>query len=125
MLLRVLLVALGGAVGSALRYVIGLGLTALAGEAWLPIPTLTVNVVGCFALGLLMAAWPEPTLLRLALTTGVIGGFTTYSAFNFETWELARHGEAPLAVGYVVVTLGACLVAGTIGAWLGGGIPSD
>jgi CrcB protein len=119
MLLRVLLVAAGGALGSVLRYLAGLGLTALAGEARLPIATLAVNVTGSLALGFVMGAVPEPSLTRLAVTTGLLGGFTTYSAFNFEALELARHGEVPLALGYVALTVGACVVAGFAGALAG------
>jgi CrcB protein len=124
MLMRILVVALGGAIGSAMRYVLGIGLTAVTREAWLPVSTFAVNVVGSFAIGLLMASWPEPSLLRLAVTTGLLGGFTTYSAFNLETLELARHGQVPLALGYVVATVVTCLVAGWIGVRIGGGLPT-
>jgi fluoride exporter len=118
MLARILLVALGGGAGSALRYVTGLLLVERTSVAWLP--TLAVNVVGSFAIGVVMAAWPEPSLARLALTTGLLGGFTTYSAFGHESWSLIRHGDVVPALGYVALTVVACLVACALGARLGG-----
>jgi CrcB protein len=118
MLLRIALVALGGGVGSVLRYLVGLAL-ASPSPAWLDLGTLTVNVVGCFAIGAAVSAWPEPSLTRLAVTTGLLGGFTTYSAFNLETWELARHGQLAHAAAYVALTLFLGLAAGAGGAWAG------
>ncbi|PTS84532.1 MULTISPECIES: fluoride efflux transporter CrcB [unclassified Caulobacter] len=86
---RLLLVAAGGAVGSVARYVVGVQTLRLFGSAW-PYGTLTVNVAGGFLMGIL-AAWlaqsatanPEPW--RVLLGVGVMGGFTTFSAFTLET----------------------------------------
>jgi CrcB protein len=88
-----------------------------------PYGTLAVNVLGSFAVGLLMqvgVATPvlSPTL-RLALTTGVMGGFTTYSAFNYETVRYFQDGAWRLALGNVTATLLACLLAGFAGVALG------
>ncbi len=112
-------VALGGAVGSALRYAAALALPTPGG--W-PLGTLAVNVVGAFLLGLLLEAvarrGPETRRLqrlRLTLGTGVLGGFTTYSSFALEVDQLLRDGAAALAVGY----LGASLVLGTLAALAG------
>ena len=104
--MRVLYVALGGALGSVLRY-----LAALA----FPHGTLVVNVVGSFAIGV-AAAKLASVELRLFVITGVLGGFTTYSAFNEETLAAWRGGTPGAAVGYAAVTLCACLVAGIGGA---------
>ena len=92
---RLLLVALGGAIGSALRY-----LVAILAVAWLgpgfPWGTLAVNLVGSFAIGLVQQLALEGLVLgedaRLLLTTGVLGGLTTYSAFSYETVRLMEAG---------------------------------
>ncbi len=113
-----LLVALGGGVGSALRYGVNLASIATLG-VWLPFGTLIVNVVGSFVLGVVMEALGGRTLggvdLRLVLGTGVLGGFTTYSSFNLETirlWEQGAHGRA---AGYAIATFVVCLAAGYLG----------
>ncbi|HEX7831582.1 MAG TPA: CrcB family protein [Thermoanaerobaculia bacterium] len=111
-MMRFLLVCLGGAAGSGARYLVALGATSLFGARF-PIGTLIVNVVGSFLIGVAMQALP-PSDLRLFLTTGVIGGFTTYSAFNYETLQL------PTAMGIVnvVATFTGCLIAGLLGMWV-------
>jgi CrcB protein len=114
---RVLLVALGGALGSVLRYLTGVGVARLAGLAF-PWGTLLVNVVGSFAIGL-AAARLAGVELRLFVITGVLGGFTTYSAFNEETLAAWRAGSPGVAVAYVAATVIVCLVAGLGGAALG------
>ncbi len=114
------LVALGGAVGSALRYAAAAALPADA--SWWPWPTFAVNVVGAFALGLLLEAaavrGPETVRLRrvrLFAGTGVLGGFTTYSSLALEVHVLVMHqlwaGAAAYAAG--------SLVLGTVAAVLG------
>jgi CrcB protein len=115
-------ICLGGAAGTGARYLIsGWAIGALG--AGFPYGTFAVNVLGSFCVGLLMqvgVATPlmSPTL-RLALTTGVMGGFTTYSAFNYETIRYAQDGAWRLALGNVAVTLAACLAAGLAGLALG------
>jgi CrcB protein len=76
-------------------------------EAPFPWATLAVNLFGCLAIGLLASlavrqAWPEP--LRLAILVGVLGGFTTFSTFGWETWSLIQAGRADLAAFYVLAT---------------------
>jgi CrcB protein len=119
---RFLWICLGGAAGTGARYLLsGWALAALG--AGFPYGTLAVNVLGSFCVGLLMqvgVATPviSPTL-RLALTTGVMGGFTTYSTFNYETIRYIQDGAWRLALGNVVLTLAACLAAGVAGVALG------
>ena len=110
-MIRILLVAAGGGAGSVLRFLVGLGF-AEAGLARLPAATLTVNAIGCFAIGLVMAAWPV-SIARDTVTIGVLGGFTTYSAFAFETVEFWGHDRRGFALGYALATLllGALAVA--------------
>ena len=112
---RFLLVCLGGAVGSGCRYLTALWAAAAFGTAF-PFGTLIVNVVGSCLLGFLMHIGTSSELLsdtmRLALTTGVMGGFTTYSTFNYETIRQLQDGAWPLALSYVGATVLGCLVAG-------------
>ena len=97
-----LAVAAGGALGSLGRY--GIALLIPHGASDLPVGTLLVNVVGCFLLGALVARWPEAPWLRPFLGTGVLGGFTTFSAFALETDRLLARA-APVAVLYVGLSL--------------------
>lgn len=124
---RFLLVCLGGALGSGARYLVATWALAAFGPDF-PRGTLIVNGVGSFLLAVLMGAAvtteavsPE---LRFFLGAGVLGGFTTYSSFNWETIALAQQGSWGLATVNVAVTLGACLVAGIAGLavvhWLAG-----
>ena len=101
-----LLVAAGGAIGALLRYAVSL----LVGGA---LATLTVNLAGGFAIGLLAAAIPvEQAGLRLLLLTGLLGGFTTFSAFSADTLAMLQRGEIAAAAAYVaasvLLSLAAC-----------------
>lgn len=109
-----LLVALGGALGSVARYA---GSTAVNRWAGMPFPwgTLFVNIVGSFAIGAVMAwvmrAGEAREAARLLLVTGILGGFTTFSSFSFETWRLIEDGRAGAALLNIGLSLGACLLA--------------
>ncbi len=115
---KLLLVCLGGALGSGARYLIGLGSVTRFGTSF-PWGTLAVNLLGSFAIALVIHASdvkPDFSLnWRLFLTTGIMGGFTTYSAFNQETLSYFETGEFAKAFGYAAVTLLACLAAGYAG----------
>jgi fluoride exporter len=115
---RFLLVCLGGAIGTGARYLIGLWAGRRFGVGF-PVGTLIVNLVGCFLLAFIMHAALTlssfPTNLRLALTTGVMGGLTTYSSFNYETSKLLEEGATGTAVANVAVTLLGCFAAGLLG----------
>lgn len=105
------LVGAGGALGSVARYAIGLWLAARLGPS-LPYGTLAVNVTGSFAAGVLIGiadARGLATAARLALLTGFLGGYTTFSAFGVETVRLAEQQGAGIAAANVVanVALGA------------------
>lgn len=119
---RLLLISLGGAVGTALRYLVALGTPRVLGTSF-PYGTLIVNVVGSFLLGTIMhvgltTSVMSPTV-RLVLATGVMGGFTTYSTFNYETLEYLREGALGLAALNLAATLLLCLLAGALGLALG------
>src|SRR5262245_62313903 len=96
---RLLLVCLGGAAGSGARYLLAMWVTAKAGSGF-PFGTLAVNVIGSFAMGFLAqfaAAHEMSETTRLALATGVLGGFTTYSEFNEETLRFVQLDACGLA----------------------------
>lgn len=117
---RFLWICLGGAVGTAARYLISGFALELLGSGF-PWGTLAVNLIGSFLIGGIMHVGLttqilSPTL-RLALTTGVMGGFTTYSAFNYETLSYFHEGARLLALANIAVMLVACLAAGAAGLW--------
>jgi CrcB protein len=118
-LTRLFWVSLGGALGTALRFLVQAAATATLGASF-PYGTLAVNVIGSALLGALMQLGPARDAggetMRLALTTGVLGGFTTYSAFNYEATRYFRDGAWPLATAYVAGTIALCLAAGLAGA---------
>ena len=119
---RLAWVCLGSALGGGARYLLSLGALRIMGPAF-PYGTLAVNVLGSFLIGLVMHIGLETTLLsptaRIFLTTGVLGGLTTYSTFNYETLQYATEGSLHLAVANVAATVLACLVAGVLGVAAG------
>ena len=113
MMKTMIFVALGGAVGASLRYLVGLAVA-------FPMGTLAVNVIGSFAIGLLWAGFAEkeiPYLMPL-LMTGVLGGFTTFSAFSLDTLRLMQDGRIGMAGGYVLASVALSLIACFVGLWL-------
>lgn len=112
-------VALGGAIGAVARYQIGLWLLGAAQALRFPVATLLVNVLGCLAVGAFWAwiqrldQWDEG--LRLGLMVGLLGGFTTFSAFGLETLLMVKRGDWVLALGYLL----ASLVLGGLAVWFG------
>lgn len=114
---RFLWICLGGAIGTGARYLLSGWLLRITGSVF-PYGTLAVNVIGSFLLGFLMEAALAadfPPTLRLALTTGVMGGFTTYSTFNYETLQLFQEDAWLLGFANLGITVIACLVAGVLG----------
>src|SRR6266513_5391343 len=108
-----LLIAVGGAAGSLLRYLIG-GAVQRMSAGGFPIGTMFVNVSGCFLIGILLRQFLNMQLspeLRAFLIVGFCGGFTTFSTFSAETLGLIEGGEYSRAASYVVLTLALCLTA--------------
>jgi len=103
-----LLVAVGGALGSMARYIVSVTAGRMFGLDF-PWGTLTVNVVGSFAMGLfvglLALKFDGSTALRLFFAVGVLGGFTTFSSFSLDTVVLWERGAVLAAAGYVVASL--------------------
>jgi CrcB protein len=112
------LVAVGGAVGSVLRYLLASAIQRVNGSVF-PLGTVVVNIVGCFLIGLLYIwiieregprGWAAPQELRALLMIGVMGGFTTFSSFSLETLLLAMQGNYGNAALNVIVSVVACLL---------------
>jgi CrcB protein len=115
---RFLWVCFGGAIGSGARYAVSGWVATRLGPGF-PWGTLAVNVLGSFLLGAIMQAatstsWMSPTT-QLALTVGVMGGFTTYSTFNYETFGYIQQGAWFLASANVLASVLGCLAAGALG----------
>jgi CrcB protein len=116
-MVRFLWICLGGAVGTGARYLIS-GWAARFGP-FFPYGTLAVNLIGSFSIGAIMHVALTTTILspdlRVILAVGVLGGFTTYSGFNFETLQYLREGAWLIGILNVVIMVGACLAAGIAG----------
>lgn len=110
-----LLVAVGGAIGSSLRY----GASLLIGRWWLgafPLAAFAVNIVGSLAMGLLIGTLARATPaggenIRLFVVVGVLGGFTTFSSFSLDSVTLLERGEIGMAAIYVLASVAVCLLA--------------
>ena len=114
-------VAAGGAIGASLRYVVTLAF-ARGGSTAFPWHTFGVNVIGAFALGLLMAVLPEGEAAeqwRLFIGVGLLGGFTTFSTFSYEAISLAQQGDWLTAAGYVLASVSAALIGAGVGHTIG------
>jgi CrcB protein len=113
-MVRFFLICLGGAIGSGARYLFSTAMTRAFGN--FPFGTMGVNVIGSFFASVVMVLALEKSAispdLRFFLVTGVLGGFTTYSSFNYETLHLAQSGALGLAAVNVAVTLVVCLLSG-------------
>ncbi|MCU4654080.1 fluoride efflux transporter CrcB [Roseibacterium sp. SDUM158016] len=107
MIAPVLQVALGGAIGAVLRYLTGIGVVRMFGHTAFPLGVVTVNVAGSFAMGLFigLAAHRGLTHLSPFVATGILGGFTTFSAFSLEAVTLWERGALGLAALYVVANV--------------------
>jgi fluoride exporter len=115
---RVFLIGLAGALGTLSRYFVGVFAGRTLGADF-PYGTLIVNVLGCFLIAVVSELALSTTLisptLRMTLTTGFMGGFTTYSSFNYETTNLLRERAWATGLLNVGVTLVGCFVAGLLG----------
>lgn len=111
-------ICLAGAAGTGTRYLIGLWAGDRFGAAF-PYGTLIVNIVGCFLIAVVMQTALEvaafPPNLRFALTTGFMGGLTTYSSFAYETTRLVENGARGAAALNFAITTVACFVAIILG----------
>ena len=118
-MLNILLVGLGGFCGSISRYLVSIGIQRIISHSWLPYGTLTVNILGCLLIGVLGGLADMRQIIsvetRLLLMVGFLGGFTTFSSFEFELFALARNSE----FGALLVNFSLQLVLGFGAVWLG------
>ena len=118
---QLLLVASGGALGAVMRYASGALAVRVLGQAF-PFGTIIVNVIGSLLMGVLVAWMVKrggSTELRLFLATGLLGGFTTFSAFSLDFSTLLERGDVGLAFVYVFLSVGLSLIAIFAGLWFG------
>ena len=115
-MITILSVALGGAIGAVLRYAVGLAVV-------FPIGTLAVNVAGSFAIGLVWVIFAARGLQGWLpfVMTGILGGFTTFSAFSLDTLRLVETGRLAAAGGYVMASVLVSLAACAAGLWIARG----
>lgn len=115
---RYVLVMLGAAVGGVARYIVWAAITQRFSGKF-PLGTLAVNLTGCFAIGVLMTVLTERLVAdprwRLLLVTGVLGGYTTYSSFAWETFQSIRDGSPWIGLIYVM----ASVILGYLAVWCG------
>ena len=123
MLESTLWIALGGALGSVSRFWLSLAFDALFASTF-PWATVVTNITGSFVIGL-VAALPIGPLTRQFLMVGVLGGYTTFSAFSLQTLALAQTGELPKAAANVLASVILCLVAVWLGHLLGSSLRGE
>jgi CrcB protein len=116
---NILTVGLGGFAGAVARYLLGGWVLHHTLSAKFPWSTFAVNILGCLAIGVLSGLaerldWFTPSM-RLLLLTGLLGGFTTFSAFGLETVHLLRRGEPMFAASYALTSVLVC----TFAVWIG------
>ncbi len=116
---NILIVGLGGFIGSIARYKLGELILHLTTQGRFPFSTLAVNVLGCLVVGVLAGIAERHEVfgqeVRLFLFTGLLGGFTTFSVFGLEAMHLIRRGDLGIAALYV----GASVILGIAAVWLG------
>ena len=124
MIFTTLQVALGGAIGAALRYLAGVWIFRTVGQQALPLSVVSVNIVGSFVMGVLVIFLAQRgwTHLNPLLMTGILGGFTTFSAFSLETVNLMERAEVGLAGVYVLLSVVGSVGGLMLGLWLARGV---
>ena len=116
-------IALGGAIGAVLRHLAGVGVLRLVGPTAMPMGVLSVNIAGSLLMGLFAAAAAQRGLTHLSpfVMTGILGGFTTFSAFSLETVTLIERGQMGLAALYIALSVAGSVGGLMLGLWLGRG----
>lgn len=111
------LVALGGAIGASLRWLTGVAMLRAFGPADFPLAIITVNVIGSFLMGFFVVAAAHRGLTHLSpfVMTGLLGGFTTFSAFSLETMTMIERGQMGQAGLYILLSVGLSVGALALG----------
>jgi len=118
---QLILVGIGGCIGAIARYGVSFFIRQNFPNQF-PVATLVVNILGCFTIGFLIRFFHEHPLeqtVNLFLVVGILGAFTTFSAFSLETIELFKNGLTSFAVLNVMASVLLCLGAVVTGMWLG------
>ena len=120
MMWTTLIVALGGAIGAALRHLTNLAALRLLGAGY-PFGTLAINVIGSAAMGVFFVILVQKGGIRFSpfIMTGVLGGFTTFSAFSLDAVTIYHRGEIWAALGYVLISVIAAIGALALGIFIG------
>ena len=119
----VIQVALGGAIGAVARYLFGVGVARFVSGASFPFAIISVNILGSFLMGLVVASALERGAGASAfLTVGVLGGFTTFAAFSLEAVTLYERGDVGAAVIYVVGSVVLSILGLALGFWIARGL---
>lgn len=124
MVMTTLLVALGGAIGAALRFLWGVSVLRFTGPSELPVAIMGANILGSFLMGVFVVIAAHRGLAHLSpfVMTGLLGGFTTFSAFSLETMTLIERSEFALALSYVALSVGLSIAGLAAGLFLARGV---
>ncbi|AEY66388.1 fluoride efflux transporter CrcB [Clostridium sp. BNL1100] len=119
--MNALVVGLGGFIGATSRYLLSSFINR-SGNCGFPVSTLIINILGSFLIGLLTellaALCPDNKKIKLFLTTGILGGFTTFSTFSLETVNLFQEGKAVFGVANIILSVAFCLTGVVLGKML-------
>ncbi|MBZ9776630.1 fluoride efflux transporter CrcB [Mesorhizobium sp. CO1-1-8] len=119
------LVVVGGGIGAGIRHLTNVGALRLVGPNY-PWGTMAINVIGSFAMGLFIASMMRrggPNEIRLFVATGILGGFTTFSAFSLDFATLWERGATLPALGYAFASVVGAIIALFLGLWLARSLP--
>ncbi|TGV61774.1 fluoride efflux transporter CrcB [bacterium M00.F.Ca.ET.141.01.1.1] len=122
---NLLLVAVGGGIGAGIRHLTSMGALRLVGPNY-PWGTMAINIIGSFAMGLFIAILARrggSNELRLFVATGILGGFTTFSAFSLDFAALWERGATLPAFGYALASVIGAIIALFLGLWLARSLP--
>jgi len=118
-MIKIIMVGLGGGMGAICRFMVYELCLTMVKNAWLPMGTIIVNILGCFIIGLLGGIAETRDVfspeMRALIFIGFLGGFTTFSTFGFELFVFIRNGQAEMAVVNAVLQL----TLGVLGVWAG------
>ncbi|TGU92994.1 fluoride efflux transporter CrcB [Mesorhizobium sp. M00.F.Ca.ET.151.01.1.1] len=122
---NLLLVAVGGGIGAGIRHLTSMGALRVVGPNY-PWGTMAINIIGSFAMGLFIAVLVRrggSNELRLFVATGILGGFTTFSAFSLDFATLWERGATLPAFGYALASVIGAIIALFLGLWLARSLP--